>query len=118
MTRPRRAAARFPGTQAGVADLFNFNQDHQDWFPSGYWFWNLRMQVQANLSAGVFSLNDPTFRLYHSNVNAITSWTASKMGGRVGLCVPETMRFNGNGTYNGGTTETRVTRRSRQPSTH
>jgi hypothetical protein len=93
----------FPGTQAGVADLFNFNQDHQDWFPSGYWFWNLRMQVQANLSAGVFSLNDPTFRLYHSNVNAITSWTGSRMGGRVGMCVPETMRFNGNGTYNGGT---------------
>jgi len=92
-----------PGSQAGVADLFNFNQDHQDWFPAGYWFWNLRMQVQANMSAGEFGLNDPTFRLYQSNINNITSWTTSKMGGRAGLCVPETMRFNGNGTYNGGT---------------
>ena len=98
-----QSRGNFPGTQAGVADLFNFNQDHQDWFPSGYWFWNLRMQVQANLSAGVFSLNDPTFRLYQSNVSAIASWTTAKMGGRVGLCVPETVRFNGNGTYNGGT---------------
>jgi len=92
----------FPGSQAGVADLFNFSQDHQDWFPSGFWFWNLRMQVQANLSAGEASLNDPVFNLYTSNVNNITSWTQSKDGGRAGLCVPETMRFNGNGFYVGG----------------
>ena len=93
----------FPGSHAGLADLFNFNQDHQDWFASGYWFWNLRMMVQAHLSAGVPFLNDPIFRLYRNNINAITSWTVSKMGGRAGLCVPETMRFNGNGTYLGGT---------------
>ena len=92
----------FPGSQAGVADLFNFSQDHQDWFPSGFWFWNLRMQVQANLSAGVANLNDPVFNLYASNVNNITSWTTSKDNGRAGTCVPETMRFNGNGFYNGG----------------
>ena len=93
----------FPGSQAGVADLFNFSQDHQDWFPAGYWFWNLRMQMQANLSAGQFALDDPIFRLYTNNVNNIRSWTSGNMGGRAGLCVPETMRFNGNGTYNGGT---------------
>jgi hypothetical protein len=92
-----------PGSQAGVANLFNFNQDHQDWFPAGYWFWNLRMQVQANMSAGQFSLNDPVFRLYQGNINNITAWTSAQMGGRPGLCVPETMRFNGNGTYQGGT---------------
>jgi hypothetical protein len=92
----------FPGSQAGVADLWNFSQDHQDWFPSGFWFWNLRMQVQANLSAGKASLNDPVLNLYQSNINNITSWTTTKDGGRAGLCVPETMRFNGNGFYVGG----------------
>jgi hypothetical protein len=92
----------FPGSQAGVADLFNFSQDHQDWFPSGFWFWNLRMQVQANLSAGKASLNDPVLNLYQSNINNITSWTTSKDNGRAGTCVPETMRFNGNGFYVGG----------------
>jgi hypothetical protein len=93
----------FPGSQAGVADLFNFSQDHQDWFPAGYWFWNLRMQMQANMSAGAFGLDDPLFRLYANNVTNIKTWTSANMGGRAGLCVPETMRFNGNGTYNGGT---------------
>jgi hypothetical protein len=91
-----------PGSQAGVADLFNFSQDHQDWFPSGYWFWNLRMQVQANLSAGETNLNNPVLNLYQSNVNNIASWTSSRVPGKQGLCVPETMRFNGNGYYNGG----------------
>ncbi len=92
-----------PGSQAGVADLFTFSQDKRDWYPSGYWFWNLRMQVAANLSAGLPGLNDPMFRLYKDNIDAIASWTSSRMPGRQGLCVPETMRFNGNGTYNGGT---------------
>jgi hypothetical protein len=91
-----------PGSQAGVADLFNFSQDHQDWFPAGYWFWNLRMQVQANISAGEPGLNDPVLNLYTSNVDNIASWTSSKVPGKQGLCVPETMRFNGNGMYNGG----------------
>ena len=92
-----------PGSQAGVADLFNFSQDHQDWYPSGYWFWNLRMQMAANLSAGQYTLDDPIFALYRNNISAIQSWTSSKVPGSSGLCVPETMRFNGNGTYNGGT---------------
>jgi glycosyl hydrolase family 95 len=91
-----------PGSQAGVADLFAFSQDTQDWYPAGYWFWNLRMQVQANLSAGESSLNDPVFTLYTSNLDAISAWTAAHMPGRDGICVPETMRFNGNGYYAGG----------------
>ncbi len=97
-----RGTAAYPGSQAGVADLFNFSQDHQDWFPAGYWFWNLRMQVQANLSAGVFGLDDPVFQLYRGNVANISAWTKANMPGRAGLCVPETMRFNGNGTWLGG----------------
>jgi hypothetical protein len=91
-----------PGSQAGVADLFTFSQDHQDWYPAGYWFWNLRMQVQANQNAGVPALNDPVFRLYEGNTGNIGSWTSAHMPGKQGLCVPETMRFNGNGYYAGG----------------
>ncbi|MEV6012356.1 hypothetical protein AB0M29_36830 [Streptomyces sp. NPDC051976] len=90
-----------PGSHAGVADLFNFSGDFQMWDPSAYWIWNLRMQVQANISAGKASLNDPFLNLYASNVNNISSWTASKVSGTQGLCVPETMRFNGNGYYDG-----------------
>ncbi|MGY4911609.1 RICIN domain-containing protein [Micromonospora aurantiaca (nom. illeg.)] len=88
-----------PGTQAGVANLFSFGRDHQPWYPAGYWFWNLRMFVQANLSAGAFAQNVPIFNLYRNNVSAIAAWTSAHYPGRQGLCVPETMRFNGNGTW-------------------
>jgi hypothetical protein len=89
-----------PGSQAGLADLFNFSQDHQDWYPAGYWFWNLRGQVGANLGAGASALNAPVFNLYTSNLANIQAWTKTYMGGRAGICVPETMRFNGNGFQN------------------
>jgi len=91
-----------PGSQAGLADLDNFNQDHQAWYPAGYWFWNLRGQVQANLSSGNFALNTPIFDMYLNDLPAIQSWTSANMNGKPGACVPETMRFNGNGYYNGG----------------
>jgi hypothetical protein len=84
-----------------VADLFSFNQDSQPWYPAGYWFWNLRMFVQANLSAGAFSQNTPVFNLYRTNVANMTAWTSTHYPGHEGLCVPETMRFNGNGYYAG-----------------
>ncbi len=108
-----------PGSQAGVANLFSWSQDHQDWYPSGYWFWNLRMQVAANLAAGVPDLNDPLFRLYRDNVSAISTWTAGHFPGRAGLCVPETMRYNGNGYYAGGdgTTSSPTTATSCPPTT-
>jgi hypothetical protein len=92
----------YPGSQAGVADLFNYLEDSQPWFPAGYWFWNLRMQVAANMTSGAFATNAPVFSLYQANVANIQAWTMSKMGGRSGICVPETMRFNGNGYYNDG----------------
>jgi hypothetical protein len=91
-----------PGTQAGLASLFNPSQDSQPWYPSGYWFWNLRMFVQANLSAGAFALNTPIFNLYRSNLSNIQSWTNAFFPNHQGICVPETMRFNGNGYYNPG----------------
>jgi hypothetical protein len=88
-----------PGSQAGIADLFNFSQDSQDWDPPAYWFWNLRMQVAANMSSGAFDMNTPVFNLYASNVSNLETWTKARMGNRAGICVPETMRFNGNGWY-------------------
>jgi ricin-type beta-trefoil lectin protein/putative Ig domain-containing protein/glycosyl hydrolase family 95 len=92
----------YPGSQAGLADLDNFNQDHQAWYPAGYWLWNLRGQIQANLSSGNFALNTPIFDMYLNDLPAIESWTSANMNGKPGACVPETMRFNGNGYYNGG----------------
>ena len=88
---------RFPGSQAGVADLFSAAHDDHRWDPAAYWHWNLRMQVAANLSAGLPQLNLPYFRLYRENLSAIQQWTRERMNGRPGACVPETMRFNGKG---------------------
>ncbi len=92
----------YPGSQAGVADMFNFSEDHQDWFPAGYWGWNLRGQIAANLSSGGYSLNVPVFDMYLNALPAIESWTKAQMSGKSGACVPETMRFNGNGYMEGG----------------
>ncbi|WP_323122252.1 hypothetical protein [Burkholderia alba] len=90
----------YPGSQAGVADLFSSVQDTHQWDASAYWHWNLRMQVAANLSAGLPELNAPYFNLYQSNLAAIGQWTTANMAGRDGACVPETMRFNGAGIEN------------------
>ena len=92
----------YPGSQAGVADMFAYDKDQQDWYPAGYWLWNLRGQIAANISSGNFNLNLPIFAMYLSDLPSIESWTSAQMGGTAGACVPETMRFNGNGYYNGG----------------
>ena len=89
-----------PGSQAGIADLFSSTRDQHRWAPSAYWHWNLRMQVAANLGAGLYELNAPYFNLYRSNLANIEAWTRAQMGGRPGACVPETMRFNGRGYEN------------------
>jgi len=95
-------SGQYPGSQAGLADLYNFNQDHQAWYPAGYWLWNLRGQMNANLASGNFALNVPIFDMYLNDLPAIQSWTSANMNGKAGACVPETMRFNGNGYYWGG----------------
>ena len=92
----------YPGSQAGVANMFAFDKDQQDWYPAGYWLWNLRGQISANISSGNFALNTPIFDMYLNDLPAIESWTSAQMGGLSGACIPETMRFNGNGYYNGG----------------
>lgn len=91
---------RLPGSQAGVGDLFSAFRDAHQWDPSAYWHWNLRMQVAANLGAGLDDLNEPYFNLYRLNLRNINAWTKAQMEGRPGACVPETMRFNGQGYEN------------------
>ncbi|MGH9584144.1 MAG: glycosyl hydrolase family 95 catalytic domain-containing protein, partial [Bryobacteraceae bacterium] len=99
-TAAAESLGRFPGSQAGVGDLFSSARDHHQWDPSAYWHWNLRMQVAANLGAGLYRLNDSYFNLYRDNLQNIEKWTKTQMGGRPGACVPETMRFNGKGYEN------------------
>jgi alpha-L-fucosidase 2 len=87
----------YPGSQAGVADMLSSGRDWHRWDSSAYWHWNLRMQVAADISAGVPELNGPYFNLYRENLPNIEKWTRENMMGRPGVCVPETMRFNGPG---------------------
>lgn len=91
------AGSAMPGAQAGIADLFSSSADDHFWDPAAYWFWNTRMQVGANLAAGLPELNTSVFALYRNNLAAVKQWTLRHMDGRPGTCVPETMRFNGNG---------------------
>jgi hypothetical protein len=86
-----------PGGQAGVADLFDYAQDERAWQPDGWWFWNQRMEIQANLDAGAFSLDNTVFNLYASNLANLETMTRAQLPGHPGACTPETMRFNGNG---------------------
>jgi hypothetical protein len=87
----------YPGSQAGEADMFAWNKDVQTWTPSAYWLWNLRTQISANMSSGNYDLNTPIFDMYSNDLPQIEAWTKAAMGGLPGSCVPETMRFNGNG---------------------
>jgi alpha-L-fucosidase 2 len=87
----------YPGTQAGVADMLSSARDAHHWDSSAFWHWNLRMQVAANIGAGVTELNAPYFNLYRENLPNIEKWTQTFMGGRPGACIAETMRFNGQG---------------------
>jgi alpha-L-fucosidase 2 len=91
-----QSRSEYPGSQAGVGDMFSSVPTH-NWDPGAFWHWNLRMQVAANLSAGVPELNTPYFNLYRENLSNIQQWTRKHMNGLPGICVPETMRFNGQG---------------------
>lgn len=65
---------QYPGSQAGVADMFNFSEDHQDWYPAGTWFWNLRTQIATNIASGNYALNIPIFNLYLDNLPELSLW--------------------------------------------
>jgi hypothetical protein len=92
----------YPGTHGGMADMISSVPDSRRWDPSAFWHWNLRMQVAANIGAGLTELNEPYFNLYRENLANIESWTKEHMRGLPGICVPETMRFNGRGIENEG----------------
>jgi hypothetical protein len=99
------SAGPLPGHHNGAADLFKWNQDmwHTGWPVYEFWHWNLRMQVAANLAAGHPELNAPYFNLYTDNLAALEAWTQQRFGGDgTDICVPEIMRFNGNGAGGGG----------------
>ena len=87
----------YPGSQAGVADMLCSGRDSHHWDASAFWHWNLRMQVAANIGAGVTEVNAPYFNLYRENLPNMESWTRTYMKGRPGACIAETMRFNGKG---------------------
>ena len=87
----------YPGSQAGVADMLSSARDAHRWDSSAFWHWNLRMQVAANIGAGLYDLNAPYFNLYREDLPTIENWTRQSMDGRAGACIPETMRFNGPG---------------------
>jgi alpha-L-fucosidase 2 len=87
----------YPGSQAGVADMISSARDEHRWDPSAFWHWNLRMQVAANIGAGLPELNDTYFNLYRQNLGNIKRWTRENTNNHPGICVPETMRFNGPG---------------------
>jgi hypothetical protein len=91
----------YPASQAGVNPLFNFSRDSQQWGGGHYWFWNLRMQLAANQTAGVSELNDPFLHMYDSDLSSIEAWTRTNYPGTHGICLPETMRFDGTGWYVG-----------------
>jgi alpha-L-fucosidase 2 len=90
-----------PGSQAGIADLYLSAEDNVRWDPAAFWHWNLRMQVAANLGAGLPGLNQSFFNLYCGNLTNLEAWThahmANQSGPLPGIGVPETMRYNGNG---------------------
>jgi len=87
----------YPGTQAGVADMLSAGRDFHQWDSAAFWHWNIRMQVAANLGAGVSDLNAPYFNLYRENLPNLENWTRVHLNGRLGACIPETMRFNAQG---------------------
>ena len=90
-------AGIYPGNQAGDADMFDWDKDTQTWTPSEYWLWNMRAEISANMSSGNYALNTPIFDMYIKDLSNIEAWTKQQMGGLPGACVPEVMRFNGNG---------------------
>jgi hypothetical protein len=91
----------YPSTQAGVNDLFNFTRDSQQWGGGQFWFWNLRMDLAANISSGLADFNSPFFEMYRRALPTTEAWTRQQFPGSQGACVPETMRFDGTGWYVG-----------------
>jgi hypothetical protein len=93
-------SSAYPGNHAGVLDIVSPNKDGVTWPAPDYWWWNLRMHVGTLLGAGHPELTTPFFNLYKNNLANIQRWSRDYIGGDgASICVPETMRYNGNGYY-------------------
>lgn len=90
-----------PASHGAVINLFSAFQDRSDWSPAHFWHFNLRMQTAANLGADSASLNAPYFRLYRDQLETLRAWTREHWPGTEGICVPETIRYDGTGAYPG-----------------
>jgi hypothetical protein len=91
---------KFPGHYNGAINILSWNRDNwrSIWPIYLFWHWNLRMQVPVNMAAGHPELNNPYFNLYNSNLANLKAWTKQKFDGDgTDICVPELIRFNGNG---------------------
>ncbi|RNL77624.1 hypothetical protein EFL95_16585 [Nocardioides marmorisolisilvae] len=86
-----------PATHGGVANMLSAFKDEVMWFASHYWHFNMRQQVSQNFGANMADFNAPYFNLYTSNHAFRKAETARWMPGMAGVCIPETMRFNGTG---------------------
>ncbi|WP_127472994.1 hypothetical protein [Microbacterium sulfonylureivorans] len=86
-----------PATHGGVANMLSAFRDRVLWFGSHYWHFNMRQQVAQNFGANLSDFNAPYFNLYKSNHAFRKAETARWMPGMAGVCIPETMRFNGTG---------------------
>jgi len=97
------SSGQVPGHHAGLADLFNFGRDTMQWDPELFWHWNLRMFIGSNMAAGHPELNTPYFNLYTSNLSNLEAWTKQVFttGNGSDICIPEEVRFNGNGSGGG-----------------
>ena len=91
----KRASTR--ATRPATPTCSTGTRTRSAWTPSSYWIWNLRAEISANMSSGNYQLNVPIFDMYINDLSNIETWTKANMGGLPGACVPETMRFNGNG---------------------
>lgn len=90
-----------PASHGAVIPLFSSFEDHSDWSPAHFWHFNLRMQTAANFAADTEEFNAPYFRLYQDNLASIRKWTRDHLPDTDGICVPETIRFDGTGSYPG-----------------
>ena len=90
----------YPGSQAGVADMFAYDQDQQDWYPAGYWA--VEPARPDRREHVVRQLQRQRADLQHVPERPGLHRVADQRPDGRQAGVPETMRFNGNGYYNGG----------------
>ncbi len=92
----RRAATR--AARPATPTCSTGTRTHRPGRPSSTGSGTSAAEISANMSSGNYQLNTPIFDMYIKDLSAIEAWTKAKMGGLPGACVPETMRFNGNGS--------------------